>query len=221
MFKFEDKIKDIDRLLEMRRSQWMLTHIMSYEDICQIIRIHLHKKFDYWDQSRPFDQWASRIITRQIINEVRNNYGRLTPPCIKGKGCPFNTGEGCQFTKSGKKDESCAAYSKWLKSKKSAYELKIAAPLEDYDGASRFSDFNFEKTADKFHKEMKKLLTEKQYLAYTLIFVDGLSDIEVAKRLNLTTGEKNRIPGYRQISNLKKELIRIGKEVVDNMDFEY
>lgn len=218
---FEDVSKDLDRLLDIKRSDWMLNNILSYEDLSQIIRLHIYKKFDQWDQSRPFSAWASRIISNQIKNQIRNHYGRLTPPCIKGKGCPFNTGDGCQLTKSGQKDSSCAAYAKWEKSKKPAFELKTAAPLEDFDGACSSPHFDFEKSVDKFHAAMKVRLNEREYLAYQLIYLDHLPDEEVSRIMEFKTKEINRIPGYRQISNLKLKLVKIGKEVLEEMDLEY
>jgi RNA polymerase sigma factor (sigma-70 family) len=221
MFKFEDKNEELNKLLDIKRSDWMLNNILQYEDLCQIIRLHIYKKFSQWDQSRPFSAWASRVISNQIKNQIRNHYGRLTPPCIKGKGCPFNTGDGCQMTKSGQKDSSCAAYAKWERSKKPAYELKTAAPLEDFDGACNSPYFNFEQSVEKFHREMKRVLSDREYFAYDLIYLQHLSDEIVAQKMGFKTKEANRIPGYRQISNLKVKLTQIGKQVLETMDLEY
>lgn len=221
MLTFEDKIKDIDRLLEIKRSKWMLTNVLAFDDLSQIIRLHIHKKFFQWKQELPFDPWCATIIVNQINNQIRNHYGRFTPPCVKDKGCPFNTGDGCQWTQSGKKDASCPAYAKWEISKKNAYELKFAAPLEDFDGATHELDFDIDKSISKFHTKIKEKLTARMYEAYKYLYIDHLSDYDTAIKLGFKTKEKNRCPGYRQISNMKAEILKIAQNLVKELDLEY
>lgn len=218
---FNDKIKDIDRLLSSKRSKWILNNILSFEDLSQIIRVHIFKKFDKWDQVRPFDPWCSRVIDRQIRNEIRNKYSRLVPPCIKNRGCPFNTGDGCQFTNSGKKDSSCAAYAKWEATKKPAYELRVALPLEDYDGSTTQSDCNLDKSIPKFHEHIKQMLPPRLIEAYQLLYIDNLSDNEAAEKLGFRTNEKKRTPGYRQIINMKKDILAIAQKAINSFDLEF
>lgn len=219
---FTDKIGEIDRLIETKRSKWMLTNLLSFEDLAQILRIHIYEKFSQWDQTRPFSPWCSTVIGNIIKNEIRNRYGRLTPPCIRGKGCPFNTGEdGCQWTRSGKKDGSCPAYAKWESSKKPAYELKTASSLEDYDGATREPDFDMIKSVDKFHELIQKNLSERLKQAYQYFYIDHLTDEQAAAKLGFKTKEKNRRPGYRQISNLKSDIFKVAKKLLEDFEVEY
>ena len=56
----------------------------------------------------------------------------------------------------------------------------------------------------KLHLEMKLILTQKHYEVYEDLFINNLSEDEVAKKLGYTTNEKNRKAGYKQIKNLKK-----------------
>ena len=218
---FEDKIKDIDRILLSKQSRWRLNHLLSFEDLSQIIRLHIYKKFDQWDQTRPFDPWCSRTVDNQIFNQTRNRYSRLLPPCLKGKGCPFNNGDGCDHTLSGKKDSSCEAYRKWELSKKPAYELKMAAPLEDYDNPTKYSECNLDKSIPKFHEYMLACLPPRLALAYRYLFMDHLSDEDAALKLGFTSNEKKRAPGYRQIINIKKEILKTAQEKMINFELEF
>ena len=38
---------------------------VDFDDVCQIIRAHIHKKWDQWDQSRPIKPWLNKIIANQ------------------------------------------------------------------------------------------------------------------------------------------------------------
>ena len=70
---------------------------MDYDDVCQIIRLHIYKKWHLWDQSRPFKPWASMIISNQIKNLIRNNYSSFAKPCLR---CPHNMGAtSCELQK--------------------------------------------------------------------------------------------------------------------------
>jgi hypothetical protein len=221
MFRFEDKIEVIDKLIESRRGRWTLDQItyMDWADVAQLIRIHIADKWEQWDQSRPLEKWASKVIKHRIINLIRDHYGKVTPPCVT---CPFNTNlGGCSRTRSGKQDNDCLAYRKWEKRKGSAYGLKLAAPLEDYDGAGTSIDFDMIKSIDKFHDQMKVKLNEKLWNAYTLLYIEHLNDTEVVKRLGFKTKEKDRLPGYRQLSNMKAKIIKVAKELIQDFDIEH
>ncbi len=44
---------------------------------------------------------------------------------------------------------------------------------------------------------------------------------EVAKLMGYRTSEKNRIPGYKQIKNIKKSIITKVKKVLSRGDIDY
>ena len=83
--KFEDYIDVIDEEIKKRRSKWKLTSItwMDFDDISQILRIHIYKKWHLYDPVKPLAPWLNRIITNQIKNLIRNNYGNYARPCLK------------------------------------------------------------------------------------------------------------------------------------------
>ena len=82
MFVFQDKIAEIDVLLERSRKKWHLDAVqwMDYDDVCQIIRLHVHKKWHLWDQTRTFGPWCNRVISHQITNLIRNHYTSFQKP---------------------------------------------------------------------------------------------------------------------------------------------
>ena len=88
---FEDKREDLDQLLLKYRPKWQLSALawLDYDDVCQIIRLHVYNKWHLWDQSRPFKPWASMIISNQIKNLIRNNYTSFANPCLR---CQYNMG---------------------------------------------------------------------------------------------------------------------------------
>ena len=74
--KFEDKIQTIDEEINKRRNKWTLTSIawMDFEDISQILKIHIFKKWHLFNQDKPLLPWLNRIISNQLKNLIRNNY---------------------------------------------------------------------------------------------------------------------------------------------------
>ena len=73
---FDSQCDSLEELLKRYRPKWQLSALawIDYDDVCQIIRFHIYKKWHLWDQTRPFKPWASMIISNQIKNLIRNNY---------------------------------------------------------------------------------------------------------------------------------------------------
>ena len=82
---FESRINEIDSEIQKRRSRWRLSSLswMDFDDISQILRIHIFKKWYLYDDSQPLAPWLNRIISNQIKNLIRNNYGNYSRPCLK------------------------------------------------------------------------------------------------------------------------------------------
>ena len=213
-FSYEDKTEIVDRELKKRRGKWFLNSItwFDFDDVCQIIRAHIFNKWGQWDQRRPLEPWLNRIISNQLKNILRNNYSNFVRPCLS---CPFNTagnssgkiGSLCGFTPSGMQDSSCPLYAKWEKTKKAAYDIKMAVTIESEQGCFNIKSdvFNIDNAASKLHSEMKKSLPDKQFYIYKLLFIDHKEEEEVAKLLGYKSNEKGRKAGYKQIKNLRKK----------------
>ena len=66
--KFEDHIEQIDKEIKKRRSKWNLTALswMDFDDVSQILRIHIFNKWHLYDINKPLNPWINRIISNQI-----------------------------------------------------------------------------------------------------------------------------------------------------------
>jgi len=222
---YEEKFEIIDSLIKKRKNRWNLGALswFDFDDVEQIIRAHIFKKWDQWDQSRALEPWVNRIITNQIKNILRNNYSNFLKPCY---GCPFNQEDygiedGCSFTKSGSQSRECPLFAKWAKTKQNAYNIKMASSLEGYEyaQASSVSTFmNWEQAQENLNVELKKVLNEKQYKVYKMLFIENKSEEEVAIEMGYKTSEKGRTAGYRQIKNLKKIYKKKAEEILKNKD---
>jgi RNA polymerase sigma factor (sigma-70 family) len=213
---FEESIDSVDAELQKRKNRWNLTSLswMDYDDVCQIIRIHIYKKWDLYDQSKPLAPWLNRIISNQIKNIIRNNYGNYARPCLK---CSASDGEdGCEIYE--KQCVDCPLYEHWFKNKKRAHDTKLPVSLENhpqeiYNKPSDNIDIELE--AYNLHENMKKILKPIEWRVYDLLYIQNKTENEVAKAMGYVTSEKNRQPGYKQIKNIKKSIIKKVKEFMD------
>lgn len=215
--KFEDMYEIIDQVIKKRKNKWKLKAItwFDFEDIEQIIKVHIHKKWHLWDQSRAIEPWVNRIVTNQIRNIIRNNYTSFARPCLS---CPFNQNKegdsgvemSCGFTTSGKQCNECPLYAKWEKVKKAAYDVKITVSLENHKNyfmnCESSVSYDYKNAETKLHNLMKNNLSDKHFFIYKMFFIDNLNDDQVASILKFKTSEKGRKAGYKQIKNLKKML---------------
>ena len=111
--RFEDCYEEINVEIAKRRHKWNLSALswLDYDDVSQIIRIHIHKKWHLYDQKKKLSPWINRIISNQIKNLIRNNYGNYVRPCLK---CAAAEGEaGCTIYE--KQCSDCPLYKNWEK----------------------------------------------------------------------------------------------------------
>lgn len=219
---FEDCVDIVDNEIQKRKAKWHLTAVqwLDYDDISQILRIHIYKKFYMWDQSRPIEPWLNVIISHQISNLLRNNYGNYSRPCLK---CPANEG-GDLCSIYGTQCNACRFYKKWSKTKKQAYDSKLPLPLEHhsqevYDKPD--ININIERGVVDLDKHMKKALKPAEYKVFKYLYVEGEKEEKVAKMLGFRTTEKGRQAGYRQLKNLKDGIISKVKAAVYNNDIDF
>lgn len=220
-FIFEDKIDIIDNELRKRKGKWQLKARadFDFQDVEQIIRIHIFKKWHLWDQSRPIEPWLNRTITHQISNLLRNLYGGFSRPCLK---CAANEGgDLCSIYKT--QCASCPLYAKWTRGKKQAHDVKIPLPLETHsqEVESISSDFiDYEAAATVIHARVKLKLTKVQGRVYDMLYVQNLSEDEIAMRMGYKKNEdlKRRGIRYKQLENYKKKFIGIAKTIINEED---
>lgn len=220
--KYEDLVPEIEELLYKYRAKWQLNAIswLDYDDVCQIIRLHIYKKWHLWDQTRTFAPWASILISNQIKNLIRNNYTNFAKPCLK---CPhFLGGTECDLTKSGEHDYTCSLYANWQKKKESAYNLKLPLSLDTsiFVHDNLFDEhFEYEEKVEKIHKLVTAELSEKHKAIYTMLFIEHVPENIVAKKFGFKKDtSKRRTPRYKQINNLKKKFYLIAEKVIKEDD---
>jgi len=223
-YSFEEKSIIIDRAISRKKNKWQLTAIswMDFDDVSQIIRLHIYKKWEMWDQTKPLEPWIGRIISNQLKNLIRNNYSNYARPCLT---CPHNSGEDhCAISPNNLQGSFCLLYSKWEKNKKAGYDLKMPLTIENHkqEVEQKFdsSFFSF-KSIEILNEEMKKQLSYKQYCAYIMLFFEERDEEEVARFMGYKTTEKNRMIGYKQIKNLKKLFKEKALEILNQKDILY
>ena len=220
---FEDKREDLDQLLLKYRPKWQLSALawLDYDDVCQIIRLHVYNKWHLWDQSRPFKPWASMIISNQIKNLIRNNYTSFAKPCLR---CQYNMGGTlCDWTKSGDQDRTCADFEKWKKKKERAYNIKLPLTLDDGVATQNTScikdQVDYKLSSDRLHELVMTQLSERHQAIYAMLYIEHKDEKEVAKKFGFKgDSTKRKTIRYKQISNLKKKFYRIAIKIIEDND---
>tara|TARA_Y100000004_G_scaffold108376_1_gene121562 strand:+ start:620 stop:1300 length:681 start_codon:yes stop_codon:yes gene_type:complete len=213
--KFEDCIESIDAEINKRRGRWNLTALswMDFDDVSQIIRVHIFKKWHLYDQSKSLAPWINTLISNQIKNLIRNNYGNYCRPCLK---CAAAESDSLCYIY-GTQCSACPLFAQWEKTKKAAYLTKLPAPLESVGHEMEnieLSDFDFDTVLKRLNSKLKTVLKPNEWVVYENLYLNNKSEQEVAKILGYKTSEKNRSPGYKQIKNIKKSIIDKAKEIV-------
>ena len=205
---FEDKILEINQEINKRRHKWNLTTLawMDFSDVSQILRIHIFKKWNLYDSDKPLAPWVNRIVSNQIKNLIRNNYGNYSRPCLKCAAAEQE--DSCTIY--GSQCSKCPLYAKWEKSKKSAHDIKLPVPLENHTQEVHNivqHEIDIEKTAKGIHAKMQQILKPIEWKFYELYYIKHKSEEESAKLMGYKTTEKNRKIGYKQVKNLKKSIM--------------
>jgi DNA-directed RNA polymerase specialized sigma24 family protein len=219
--KFEDCIGIIDSEIRKRRGKWNLTAVtwIDFDDVSQIIRIHIFKKWDLYDSCKPLLPWINRIISNQIKNIIRNNYGNYSRPCLK---CAAAEGSDlCNIYE--KQCNACPLYAYWEKNKKRAHDTKLPLPLEHHakEVFNRFDQsVNVERAAEALHLKMKEQLKPVEWKVYNYLYIEYKDESDVADLMGYSTSEKNRSPGYKQIKQIKKKIINIAKKIVNGGEID-
>jgi DNA-directed RNA polymerase specialized sigma24 family protein len=221
--KFEDCIDVIENAIRKQRSRWRLDCIswFDFEDVEQVIKLHIYKKWNMWDQKRPLEPWINIIVSNQIKNLVRNHYGNYVKPCVS---CEFNMGDdSCSFTSRKVQNRECDKFAKWEKTKKSAFSLRVAVSADEhmYEIGSAETEDNvfFHNSVERLNIEMKKELSEIHYEAYKMLyFEDDSTEEDVANLMGYKTNEKKRKAGYRQVKNLKKIFAQKAEKIMREND---
>ena len=218
---FEENMALIDAEINKRRGKWNLNVLawMDFQDVAQIIRIHIYKKWHMYDPQKPLGPWLNRIISNQIKNLIRNNYGNYCRPCLKCAAA--EGGDLCTIYE--KQDNSCPLYANWEKTKKAAHDAKLPVPLENHSQEVYCYDsdtVDVAATAKNLHKRMREILKPAEWRVYSLLYIEHRGEEEVAGMMGYKTTEKNRSPGYKQIKNIKKSIISKVKKCLQDGEID-
>lgn len=218
---FEDNIDFINNEINKRKVKWNLGILawLDYEDVAQIIRIHIFRKWHLYDKTRPLAPWVNRVISSQMKNLIRNNYSNYCRPCLR---CAAAEGDdGCAIYS--KQCSKCPMFSNWEKTKKAAYETKLPVSLElhlqeVHDKTSEY--INIDETSYNIHKKMESVLRPVEYRVYKALYIDHKSEEEAAKIVGYKNSQKGRSPGYKQIKNIQKIIIKKVKACFENDEID-
>lgn len=213
---FEESLPIIDEELKKRKNRWMLNSVshIGYDDVCQIIRFHLHVKWHLYDPSKPIRNWISTVISHQTRNIIRNVYSNNAPICHK---CPCNQGGGLCSIFGYTQVMECRVYKEWADRKQNAFHVKLPLSLEHHiDEVHNIVEENIdiEATSEILHRHMKIVLDKDEWVIYDLLFIKGKTEDEVAKMLGYRSNEKFRPQGYRTIAYFRNSIMKKVKEAI-------
>jgi len=209
-YTYEDFSDVIDAAIKKQQYKWRLKAVkwFDFDDVEQIIRQHIYKKWHMWDQERPLEPWIGRIISNQIRNLIRNHYGNYVNPCPDYQ-FPHHDSSRCPICR------------KWEKSKKTALEVKLPLSTEDFVKevtSKEYIDFDFSTSLEKLNHEMKARLSEIHYVAYRMLYFYKNTEEDVAKFMGYKISAQKRKLGYRQVKNLKKKFLEVAMEILREQD---
>ena len=219
--KFESCINLINTEILKRKNKWTLSTLnwIDFEDVSQIIRFHIYKKWELYDENKPMLPWVNRIISNQIKNLIRNNYGNYARPCLK---CAAALGENeCRIY--GKQEQACPMFNNWSKTKKNAYDLKMAVSIEDHSyeiNNQLCVNLDIQKATQNLHQKMKQILKPVEWKVYELLYIDYKTEEQVCKILKIKYDKKAKSAYNKQLKNIQKSIIKKAKQCLANGEID-
>jgi hypothetical protein len=172
-----------------------------------------------YDSSKPILPWINRIISNQIKNIIRNNYGNYTRPCLK---CAAYLGDSsCRIYN----DQliECPLYLNWNNTKKNAYDIKMAFSIEDYAfEVSNSSEecVDIQKSTQSLHSAMERVLKPIEWQVYELLYIKQKSEEQACKILKLKFDKKTKSGYNKQLRNIQKSIITKARKIIYEGDVE-
>jgi len=218
---FEENTDLIDTEIAKRRNLWNLSSIqwMDFDDVSQIIRVHIFEKWHLYNPKQPLGPWLNKVISHQIKNIIRNVYGNYVRPCLRCcAAAPENL---CKIY--GTQCSECPLYSAWEKNKKQAYEVKMPLSMEHFTNNQDIGYHDkqdIDVVAQTIHEHMQKTLKPTEWTVYRLLFIEGMTEEDVALKMGYRTTEVGRRAGYKQIRNIRKAIMTKVKKALQNDEID-
>lgn len=215
---FNDCYSRIEPVVEKWRAKWFFkaSIIKDFDDVKTEILTHIYKKWDLYDQSRPVENWAAQITHNKFTNELRDSYMGTASPC---NACKFNEGSKL-CVKFGKTENmECNFFHEWYYKKRYKHEARMPYSSDDPNHPTSVSEMpnesvDVEPDIPIFHERIKPRLTDSEWRIYKCIYIDNLSDEETADILDLKSNEAGKTKGYKRIREVKKILVKKGREMI-------
>ena len=218
---FEECADQIRIEILKRKHTWHLSSInwLDFEDVSQVVFLHIWKKWDKYDQKRPLNSWLNIIISRQIKNLIRNIYSNYSRPCLKCHAAI--NGNGCKIYK--EQCSECPLYANWKKRKEPASNLKVPVSIENHQNeVYEMQDENFDvaKNLLILKEKLKEVLKPNEYIVFEGLFINDLTEEQIAKKLGFVSTEKGRCAGYKTIKNITKSIILKARRCLDKGELD-
>lgn len=202
---YEEAYPVINEQIERQRRKWHLKAVVwfDYDDIAQMIRAHVYKKWHLYDQSKPLVPWVARLVHNQIVNLLRDNYFNIISPCKKC-ACA-SSDDTCDIY--GEMSNACPLYRNWFYNKKNAFDTRMPLPMEHHSmEVDEHLDerFSLEFQIEKIHKMMKIKLSEEEWLIYQDLYINQ-------KETPIDYNSQQ----YKQVQFYKTKFIRLVKQIID------
>tara|TARA_R100001015_G_C4523953_1_gene92198 strand:- start:252 stop:674 length:423 start_codon:yes stop_codon:yes gene_type:complete len=123
----------------------------------------------------------------------------------------------------GKQSEACPLFANWVRTRKQAYDAKLPVSINDHEyeiNSAEYSDIDIISLMNKLNIKMKEILKPAEWKIYKALYIDNLSEEKAATLMGYKTNEKNRVPGYKQIKNVKKAIIQKVKKIIHSGEVE-
>jgi len=223
---FEDRYDIICREIEKRRRGWTLAAV-SFDDVKQNALIRISQQYNTkYDprkdnvnrpEAETFLHWLNTVISNLIKNQLRDNLGKFSRPCLTER-CVFNVGaDSCSKNPSGIQCSECLAYRSWEERKLNHFNIKQTLPLENH---FREADMIQDDTPVDYskvkiiHEKMKGKLSKSDYELYTEIFILGKPEKEVGEAHGMKK-VGNTYAGYQPLNRLRHKVVEIAKKIIE------
>lgn len=216
-----ESISDIiEEEISRKKYSWTLWNF-EWEDVCQVLRIRIHKKLHLYNEERgTIRQWLKVVISSTIKNILRDNYGKYARPCVLGGGgkpCAFNLGaDKCAYTKSGNQCSECPLYKQWEEKKKTHHDVKQTLCLENHkDEVYSIQDQSIDaETIKKYlDQNIHAHLTKREMRFYKLFYIQNKTEQQISKIMKYTTSEK-RVAGYTHFAAMKRKIKQVSEQML-------
>ncbi len=213
---FEEVYDIIIQEINKKSHKWRYQiSYMDFNDVRSKIIIHIFKKWDKYDHTKPLHNWINKIISNQMFNIARDNYTIHLSPC---SSCACNLGsQKCEIY--GKTESpDCPLYEKWEKEKQSSFNINVPVSMENHSNevnSKLCTNLDFDGLLNEVKEKAKIVLTKKEYILFDLLYLQKVNEKIITKKLH--SKNQTLLAYNKQIELLKKSiLIKIKKIIFED-----